>query len=221
MMIAVDPSNTRVERHAMVASQLRPNAVTDERIVAAMATIPREAFLPPQAAGLAYRDRPIPLGRAREINSPLASARLLTAGELDAADRVLLIGAAGGYTAAVLAGAVAHVTALESDPALLAIAREALAALRNVSVVEGPLNEGWVANAAYDLLVIDGAVEELPPAIIDQVRPGGRVATGLIENGVRRLAAGRRTAGGFGLASFADIDCVVLPGFSRPQAFRF
>lgn len=218
---AFDPEATRAERHAMVASQLRPNAVTDERLVAAMASIPREAFLPPEAAVLAYRDRPIPLGRAREANPPLATARLLDAAELDAGDRVLLIGAAGGYTAAVLAGLVAHVTALESDAGLLAIARAALANTTTVSVVEGPLNEGWLPNAPYDLLVIDGAVEELPAVLVEQVRPGGRVVTGLIERGVLRLATGRKSAGGFGLVSFVDTECVVLPGFARPRGFRF
>ena len=220
-MIRSDPMATRAERHAMVASQLRPNAVTDERIVAAMASVPREDFLPPAAALLAYRDRPIPLGHARELNPPLATGRLLNQAELDAGDRVLLVGAAGGYAAAVLASAVAHVTALESDPGLLAIARAALADVSNVSVVEGPLNQGWEANAPYDLLIVDGAVEELPAGLVNQLRVGGRAVTGLIEGGVSRLAAGRKTAGGFGLATFVDTDCVMLPGFARARGFRF
>lgn len=221
MMTTLDPVSTRAQRHAMVASQLRPNAVTDERLVAAMASVPRERFLPPEAATVAYRDTAIPVGHGRYANTPMATAKLLNEAELEPGDRVLLIGAAGGYTAAVLAGLVAHVTALESDAALLAIAREALAGTSNVSVVEGPLHEGEVANAPYDLLVVDGAVEELPEALVAQVRPGGRVVTGLLEGGVMRLASGRRTAGGFGLAAFADCECVTLPGFTRPPAFRF
>lgn len=221
MMTSLDPPNTRAQRHAMVASQLRPNAVTDERLVAAMASIPRERFLPPEAATMAYRDTAIPLGHARFANTPMATGRLLTEAELEPGDRVLLVGAAGGYTAAVLAELVGHVTALESDPALLEIARAALAGTANVSVVEGPLHEGHVANSPYDVLLIDGAVEELPEALVAQVRPGGRVVTGLVERGVMRLAVGRKTAGGFGLSAFADSECVLLPGFTRARAFRF
>ena len=221
MMTIPDPIGTRDARHAMVASQLRPNAVTDERVVAAMASIPREMFLPADAAVLAYRDRPIPVGHGREANTLLATARLLTQAELEASDRVLLVGAAGGYAAAVLAGVVAHVTALECDADLVAIARRALSGTPNVSVVEGPLNAGWAEGAPYDVLIVDGAVEELPAGLVDQVRPGGRVVTGTIDNGVMRLAAGRKTKGGFGLASFVDVDSVILPGFARTRGFRF
>lgn len=216
-----DPARTRAERHAMVTSQLRTSAVSDPRVQLMMASVPREDFLPADAAVLAYRDRPIPLGLAREQNPPLATGRLLTAAELEARDRVLLVGATGGYTAALLAGIVAHVTALECDEALLAIARRALAATGNAAVVEGPLQAGYATGAPYDVLIVDGAVEELPAALIEQVRPGGRVVTGLVERGIRRLASGRRTPGGFGLHAFADYDCVVLPGFAQPPAFRF
>ncbi|WP_425230050.1 protein-L-isoaspartate O-methyltransferase family protein [Sphingomonas sp.] len=220
-MISFDPASSRAARHAMVSSQLRPNAVDDQRVVAAMASIPREAFLPPAAASVAYRDTAIPLGRARALNPPLATARLLTEAELDPADRVLLIAAAGGYAAAVLAELVAHVTAVESDPDLLAIARAALAATPSVTLFEAPLAQGHADGAPFDVLVIDGAVEEVPAALIDQLRPGGRVVAGLLERGVTRLATGRRTAGGFRLHAFVDSDCVVLPGFARPQGFRF
>jgi protein-L-isoaspartate(D-aspartate) O-methyltransferase len=221
MMTTLDPPATRAPRHAMVASQLRPNAVTDERIVAAMAAIPRERFLPADVRAIAYIDRSIPVGRGRGVNPPLATARLLTQAELEPQDRVLLIGASGGYAAAVLAEIVAHVTALESDPALVAIAREALMGVGNVDLAEGPLPQGWAVGAPYDVLVVDGAIEELPVGLVEQVRPGGRIVTGLAERGVTRLAAGRRTGGGFGLIAFADAECVVLPGFARPVAFRF
>ncbi len=220
-MFATDPVTTRAERHAMVTSQLRTNAVSDTRVIAAMASIPRELFLPPEAAGLAYRDTAIPLGAARAANPPLATGRLLTEAALAPDDRVLLIGAAGGYAAAVLAGLVAQVVAVESDPRLLAIARRSLADTGNVEVVEAPLEAGHPAGGPYDVLVVDGAAEELPALLLDQVRPGGRIVAGLIERGVTRLAAGRKTAGGFGLQAFVDSDCVVLPGFARPQGFRF
>ncbi len=221
MMTPFDPPATRASRHAMVASQLRTNAVTDPRVIAAMASIPREAFLPVSVRSIAYVDRALPTGGGREINPPLATARLLDAAELEPSDRVLLIGAGGGYAAAVLAQMVAHVTAVESDAALLAIARESLAEVANVDLVAGPLAEGAPAAAPFDVLVVDGAVEEPPANLADQVRPGGRIVAGLVERGVTRLAAGRRTAGGFGLTAFVDSECVTLPGFARPRGFRF
>ena len=111
--------------------------------------------------------------------------------------------------------------AVESDPALLALARPALAGYANVALVEGDLAAGWPARAPYDRLVIDGAVEHLPEALIEQLRVGGRAVTGLIDRGVTRLASGVRSEGGFGLAAFADVDCVALPGFARPRTFTF
>ena len=90
-----------------------------------------------------------------------------------------------------------------------------------MTVVERPLNRGAADAGPYDLLLIDGAVGELPAALVDQVKPGGRIATGIVDHGVTRLAVGTRSAGGFGLQDFADIECVVLPGFDTPTAFTF
>ena len=218
---AAEIINYDAMRHAMVQSQLRTNAVSDPRVVTAMATVAREDFVPEAVRRLAYRDTAVEIGNGRHINLPIATGKLLTEANLTGADRVLLIGAAGGYTAAVLARIVAHVVAVESDPDLARHARAALADCRNVELVEGPLETGHAAGAPYDLLVIDGAVEVLPETLAAQVTPGGRIVTGLIERGVRRLASGRTVAGGFGLNAFADIDCVVLPGFARPREFAF
>jgi len=208
-------------REAMVASQLRTNAVSDPRVVAAMARVPREEFLPETQRGLAYRDTAVPIAHGRAANLPIATGKLLTRADVRPTDHVLLIGAAGGYAAAVLAMLAKDVVAVESDPALVAIARKALAPYANVELIEGDLAAGAPAVAPYDLLVVDGAVQHLPQALIDQIKPGGRVVAGLDDNGVTRLAAGVRTDGGFGLASFADVDCVMLPGFARPRAFTF
>lgn len=221
MKLDIRDSEMVAMRHAMVASQLRTNAVSDARVVAAMDMVPREAFLPADVAALAYRDTAVPLGHGRAQNVPIATGRLLTRAELRASDRVLLVGAAGGYTAAVLAQIVASVVAVESDPALAAQARTALEGIAGVTLVEGPLEAGHAEGAPYDVIVIDGAVEALPDALVEQVGIGGRVVTGLADRGVTRLAAGRRTAGGFALLDFADIDCVALPGFAQPRAFTF
>lgn len=208
-------------RHAMVASQLRTNAVNDQRVVAAMARVPREQFLPEGVRSIAYRDAAIPLGGGRHVNVPMATGRLLTEAYLTATDRVLLIGAATGYTAAVLSEIVGSVVAVESDPALLAMARDALAGVDNVELVDSPMQDGHAAGAPYDVLIVDGAVESVPDTLIAQVRPDGRVTAGIAERGLTRLASGRKTDGGFALVAFVDVECVVLPGFETPKPFRF
>ena len=221
MKLSNDSADQLGMRHAMVASQLRTNAVSDARVVAAMARVPREDFLPEDQRQMAYRDTALPLGRGRFQNVPIATGRLLTEAYLHAEDRVLLIGAAGGYTAAVLAEIVAHVVAVESDPVLADLARDALTGTAKVAVVEGPLDAGHAADGPYDLLFVDGAIEQVPEALIAQLKPAGRVVGGLADHGVTRLAAGRKTAGGFALIPFADIDCVPLPGFARVKSFTF
>lgn len=217
----VGASDGAAMRHAMVASQLRTTGVDDVRVVAAMASVPREAFVPPESRGVAYRDTAIPLGRGRYLNTPMATARLLTAAEILPEDRVLLIGAATGYAAALLAALGARVTAVEEDAALVSAARASLAGLDAVEIVEGPLPAGHAAGAPYDVLFVDGAVERLPDALLAQLRTGGRIATGATDHGVFRLATGRRTEGGTGVIPFADAECVPLPGFAPPPAFRF
>ena len=221
MKLNTHDSDAVTMRHAMVASQLRTNAVSDVRVVAAMDTVAREAFLPAELASVAYRDTAVPLGHGRAQNVPIATGRLLTQAALRSGDRVLLIGAAGGYTAAVLSQLVAEVVAVESDPTLAAFARDALTDVAGVTLIEVPLEAGYAAGAPYDVLVIDGAVEAVPETLIEQVAIGGRVVAGILDRGVTRLSAGRRTAGGFALLDFADIDCVPLPGFARPQSFKF
>lgn len=221
MTLITHDSEMVAMRHAMVASQLRTNAVSDARVVAAMDSVPREAFLPADVAALAYRDTAVPLGHGRAQNLPIATGRLLTQAEVRPSDRVLLIGAAGGYTAAVLAQLADSVVAVEADTALATLARTALAGSSNVTLVEGPLEAGHAAGAPYDLLFIDGAVDAVPDALVAQVAIGGRVVAGIADRGVTRLTAGRRTAGGFALLDFADIECVPLPGFARPRPFTF
>ena len=217
----VEANRFEAMRHAMVASQLRTNAVNDVRVVEAMARVPREDFLPEEHRAIAYRDTLLPLAGGRRHNLPLATGRLFTVAEIRPADKVLLIGAAGGYAAALLADLANSVVAVEEEPSLAALARTALAAYANVELVEGPLAAGHAAEGPYDLIVVDGAAEELPATLLGQLETGGRVVTGLLDRGVTRLAAGRRTEGGFGLADFADIECAVLPGFERLRTFQF
>lgn len=217
----VEASRFEAMRHAMVASQLRTSGVNDPRVVEAFVKVPREAFLPVEHRAIAYRDTLLPLAGGRRHNSPLALGRLLTAADIRPDDHVLLVGAAGGYAAAVLALLAGSIVALEEEDALVAIARGALAGEAKVELVQGPLSAGWPAGAPYDLIVVDGAVEQLPDALVAQVRPGGRVVSGVVDRGVTRLAFGRRTEGGFGLTDFLDIECAELPGFRRLRTFTF
>lgn len=208
-------------RRAMVASQLRTSAVTDLGVLAAMGRLPRERFVPVGQAAAAYIDRALPLGVAgRALNPPLATARLIDAVRPRHGERALVVGAATGYAAAVLADIGLAVTALESDATLAATARDALQHVAT-GVDEGPLQAGHEGGGPYDVIVIDGAVEQVPQALIDQLVDGGRLATALIERGVTRLAAGTKSGSAFGLMAFADAEAVHLPGFAPAPAFSF
>ena len=165
-------------RRAMVASQLRTTGVNDARVVAAMGAVERERFVPQACLALAYADALVPLGKGRQLNSPMALGLLLTEARLLGHERALLIGAATGYGAAVLALLVREVVALEEDEALAADAEAALAGT-GVTVVKGPLAKGWAAGAPYDFILIDGSVAQLPQAIVDQVAEGGTIALAL------------------------------------------
>ena len=222
MMIDMPTTTSETARRAMVASQLRTSAVNDTRVVAAMAGVPREEFVPGADATLAYRDRPLPLPGGRAQNAPLATGRMLTEAAIGPGDRVLLIGAAGGYTAALLGELAGHVVAVESDAELAGLARAKLAGRANIEVVEGELAAGAPDHAPFDVLVIDGAIEHLPEELAAQVRRAGRIVTGFVDaGGVTRLASGVRGDGAQALGAFADVDCVILPGFAVPRAFQF
>lgn len=205
-----------VMRRAMVASQLRTTAVNDPRVIAAMAAVPRERFVPAGRRNLAYADIAVPLGGGRALSPPMALGKMLTELRPQPGDRALVIGAATGYSAAVLARLVESVTALEEQTMAATATAEP-----GVRYVHGPLADGWAEAAPYDLILIDGAVETVPQGIVDQLAEHGRLAAAVIEAGVTRLSIGRRSGAGFGLTAFADADAAPLPGFAPPAAFRF
>ena len=207
-------------RAAMIASQLRTTGTNDPRVLAAMGEVPRERFVPAARMSLAYADALVPLKPGRDFNSPMALGRLLTEAAPKPGERALAIGVASGYAAAVLERLVGPLIALEEDGELAAAARANLAGT-GVELVEGALPEGWKAGAPYDLILIDGAVESVPDGLIAQLAEGGRLAAGLAENGVTRLAIGRRAGEGFGMTAFADAAAAILPGFGKPRAFKF
>ena len=207
-------------RRAMVASQLRTTGVNDPRVVSAMGAVPRERFVPDDRVPVAYADALVPLTAERELNSPMALGRLLTEARLLGHEHALVIGAATGYAAAVVARLAKSVVALEEEPELIAFARNALDGTQ-VELVEGPLNQGWAARAPYDFVLIDGAVEFVPQAIIDQVADGGQLAAALLDQGVPRLSVGRVIGGAFGAVAYSDAAAPVLPGFLKPRGFSF
>jgi protein-L-isoaspartate(D-aspartate) O-methyltransferase len=207
-------------RSSMVDNQLRTNDVIDPAIVGAFSRVPREDFVPAALAPLAYIDRPLVLAGQRRINPPLVTARLLVAADLVPGQRVLLVGAATGYAAALLADLGMQVVALESDAALAATARTALGDV-NVTLVEGPLDAGAPDSAPFDRIIIDGGIEHLPAALAEQLAEGGVLVAALTEAPVTRLARGIKVAGAVVLRPFADMDAAALPGFARPREFTF
>jgi protein-L-isoaspartate(D-aspartate) O-methyltransferase len=213
----VTEQNFKQMRQAMVASQLRTTAVNDPRVVAAMGKVPRERFVPAGQVALAYLDKSLPVGNGRSMPSPMVVGRLLTEARVKPTDRALVIGAASGYSAAVLAELAASVVALEEDPAL--VGGTPLPA--NVTRAKGLLVKGWTKSAPYDLILFDGAVENVPSAIIDQLADGGRIAAPTVDNGVTRLDIGHKAGGGFGMLSFADAEAPILPGFQVEKGFIF
>lgn len=215
-----DPNFTSMRR-AMVESQLRTNDINDPTVIRAILSVPREDYVPAERRATAYIDRPVPLSEGRALNPPLATARLLLAASVSSGQKVLLIGAAMGYSAALLCTLGARVVAVESDPVLAARARELLAARPQATVVEGPLEAGFPEGAPYDILFIDGAIEVMPDALVEQLKIRGRAVFAKVEQGVTRLCMGVRSPGGFGSSAFADIETVVLPGFERPRDFSF
>ncbi len=215
------PTDFAAARRHMIESQLRPSDVSDPVVIAAMAVTAREDFVPASHRALAYIDRAVSLGGGRVLNPALSTGLLLTRAELSSDDKVLLIGSGAGYMATLLAGVVAHVVAIEQDRALVEQAKAQLDGLANVETVESALAEGHAAGAPYSLIIIDGAVEQVPEGIVAQLADGGRLLTGLNEAGVSRLAIGRRQAGAFALVPFADTDIAPLAAFARPKSYTF
>lgn len=209
-------NNAGAMRKSMVVSQLRPNNVTDTRVLAAMGRVAREAFVSVERQAVAYSDRTVPCGNGRSLNPPLTTALLLNAAEIGPDDRVLIVGAATGYAAAIASTLTAHVVAVESDPALAQQARRNVAGL---DVVVGPLNLG--AAGTFDAIVIDGVIDSVPETLIAQLDTKGRLTCALNVGGVSRLAVGRRGGTGFALLEFAETEAVVLPGFAHVKEFVF
>lgn len=220
-VIAPTAADFAAMREAMIVSQLRTCDVNDPNVLGAIRGVAREAFVAPEQAATCYHDRAVPLSAGRALNPPLVLGRMLVEAMPKADDRVLIIGGGSGYSAAVIAALVQSVVMVESDADLAAQARTQLGAHTMITVVEGALPDGHAAGAPYDLILIDGAVEEVSAALADQLADDGRLVTGVVEGAVTRLAMGRKAGGVFGLVAFADMDVTPLAAFQKERSFQF
>lgn len=212
-------------RRHMVDGQLRPNRVEDPRIVAALRDLPRERFAPSALAARAYADADLPLPGGRAMLKPLVLARLVQLAGVKRGERVLVVAAGTGFGAALMAAIGGIVSAVENDPALLAIARAALPAAvpaDSVTLVEADPAQGHAAGAPYDVIMIEGGVAEVPRAIEEQLAEGGRlVAIGLAGGPPGRALLVRRAGGAFSVTQDFDAHAPALPAFAAAPAFAF
>lgn len=209
-----------VARTKMVDGQIRPNDVTSHAVISAFLKVPREKFVNEADAPLAYLDRDVPLASGRVLTSPMVLAKLIQSLDLKAGEKVLEIGAATGYGAAVLAEVGVHVVSVEEDGALASTAAVNLAGL-GVELSVGPLVAGSASGAPFDAILINGAIEELPAAIAGQLIEGGRLAVVVGTGKAARLTLYTKVNGQLSPRILANMPAVVLPGFARKPEFTF
>ncbi len=187
-----------VARKAMIDSQLRPSGVNDDRVLSAMGRTAREDFIPAVARNYAYMDRAIALGGGRFLAAPLVHGRMLVEAEPSPSDNALLISSGSGYLAELLRPLVG-----------------------SLDVVDAADVAARMSKGGFTLLIIDGAIEQMPDALAAQLAENGRVVTGLVERGVTRLAAGRKIGGQVSLLPLAEIGIPILPEFASPKRWSF
>ena len=208
-------------RRMMVDGQLRTYDITDQTLLAAFLDVPRERFVPPALAGIAYLDTDLPLGTGgvRRMLKPMVFAKLVQAAAVTPTDHVLDVGCATGYSAAVLAKLAAGVVAVEADAGLAEEARKALGAA--VTVVSGPFNAGSADKGPYDVIIVEGVIETVPPALLRQLKEGGRLVAVVGDGPAAKATLYRLVQGEVSARPIFDASGARLPGFSRPAEFVF
>ncbi|WP_296721824.1 protein-L-isoaspartate O-methyltransferase [Erythrobacter sp.] len=194
-----EPRNdTQPARRAMIDSQLRTSGVNEEYVLARMIAVPREDFLPAEKASLAYIDRAVSLGANGHLAAPLFYGKLLMEAAPARTDRVLVVEGGTGYLAELLRPLVADLT--------------------TVSAADAVTGAG---DAEYSLIMIDGAIEQLPEALVARLADNGRVVAGLVLRQVTRLASGRKVVGKVALQPLEDMGIPVLHAFDAPKGWTF
>ncbi|MBD2843188.1 protein-L-isoaspartate O-methyltransferase family protein [Erythrobacter rubeus] len=192
--------DTAAARKAMIDSQLRTSGVNEKFVLARMIAVPREDYLPEGKASLAYIDRSIPLGDGANLASPLFYGKLLLEADPRAEDNVLIVEGGTAYLEELVRPLVAEVDTVTAADA-----------------VAGKLPAG----KAYSLIMVDGAIEQLPPALASGLADDGRIASGLVLRQVTRLASGRKVAGQVSLQAVEDLGIPVLHDFDKPKGWTF
>ena len=210
-------------RHAMVDCQVRPSDVTKYAIIDAMLWAPRERFVPKNRRDVAYAGTEIELAPGRVLLEPRSFAKMLEAANIGPDDLVLDLAPGLGYSTAVIARMAEAVVAIESDPAMAETAQGLLADLEvdNAVVAEGDPAKGDPDHGPYDVIFINGAVEVLPAALSDQLKPGGRLVALFRDGSVGKCRVLTRAAHAVSPRYVFDADAPVLDGFVRKEEFAF
>jgi len=209
-------------RTLMVDTQVRPSDVTKFPIIEAMLSVPREDFVPASHREAAYMGENIELSRNRVMLEPRTLAKMLDALDIGRDELVLDIGAAHGYSSAVIAHMAQAVVALEEDDALVDEAKDALiaAGADNVVIEHGSLFAGAAEYGPYDVIVIQGGVSHLPYAIIDQLKEGGRIACLFMDDALGEVRIGYKRDGDLSWRRSFNAGAPVLTGFERHIEFQ-
>jgi protein-L-isoaspartate(D-aspartate) O-methyltransferase len=216
--------NTEQARFNMIEQQIRPWDVLDQGVLSLLAVVKREDFVPPAYKALAFVDTEVPLPHGQFMLAPKVEARLLQELDVRKHERVLEVGAGSGHMAALLGHRAQQVITLETIPELVEMARANLqrAGLMNVSVREADGSRGLPDEAPFDVIVLSGSVAEVPPAVLSQLKVGGRLAAVVGQQPIMRATLFTRS-GEHGFSSVTLFDTVAprLTGFGEPPRFRF
>ncbi|MBY6057332.1 protein-L-isoaspartate O-methyltransferase family protein [Leisingera daeponensis] len=208
-------------RRMMVDTQIRPSDVTKYPIIEAMLAVPREKFVPDAQREAAYADQNVPLGGGRVLLEPRTLAKMLDAVDLQNDELVLDVGCGLGYSTAVAARIAQMVIGVEEDEAMAADAQELLSetGADNAIVHTGPLAEGAAEHGAYDVILVQGGAEDLPAALLDQLKDGGRVAALMVTGALGEVKIGYKSGGRVSWRFEFNASAPVLPGFAAAREF--